>query len=83
MALPKITPIYDEFADFLITSASPAKILAFKPSEAAQARARELTEKNKTGTLTPEEAEELEQMMEVELMMNLLKAKAAVALKNS
>jgi hypothetical protein len=55
---------------------SPEAILAFRVSEADQERADELTERNKEGRLTPDEAQELAEMIEFEEFVSLLKAKA-------
>lgn len=80
MATAIFPPLYDEFLDFLVERVTPAEILAFKASDEAQRRAERLTERNQAGTLTPEEAAELEQMLELELLLSVLKAKALVAL---
>lgn len=79
----EILPLYNEFLDYLIEKASPSEILAFKASEDAQHYARELIERNSTGTITPEERQQLEQMLAFERMMSVLKAKALVALKKA
>ena len=76
-------PIYDELLDFLVEKATPQELLAFRPSEVAQQRAEELTEKNKAGTLTPQEQAELEQMLAFDQFVTALKARAARVLKQS
>ncbi len=81
MALPNIMSPYDSLIDFLVEKATPQEILEYKASEIEQARADELTAKNKAGTLTDEEREELRRMAEVETLVHLLKACALVALK--
>ena len=81
MATAQLNPIYDELLDFLVEKASPQELSAFRPSEAAQARADDLTEKNKADLLTPEERAELEQMLGFDLFVTALKARAARALK--
>jgi hypothetical protein len=78
-----LLPTYEEFIDHLIEKATPQEILAFKPSEAAQAHARELLERNQEGSLTAEDQAELEQMLEFEQMMTVLKAKALAALRQN
>jgi hypothetical protein len=80
MAVIRLSPVYDNFLDYLVEKATPQEILAFKVSEEAQRRAEELTERNKAGTLTPEEAAELEQMLELNLLVAALKAKAFSAI---
>mgnify|MGYP001351610819 CR=1 FL=1 len=81
MATVNLLPLYDEFLDFLIEKATPQEILAFKASPEAQAYAQELIERNNAGTLTPDEARTLGQMLEFERMMSLLKVKAMKALE--
>jgi ADP-heptose:LPS heptosyltransferase len=81
MATPRILSPYDNLIDYLIEKATPQEILAYNASLAEQERADELTEKHKTGILTADEHEELKQMMEVDLLVGLLKARAAVALR--
>ena len=76
-----LLPTYEEFIDHLIAKATPQEILAFKPSQEAQAHAHELLERNQEGTLTPEERSQLEQMVKFEQMMTVLKAKALAALR--
>ncbi len=83
MATVYLLPLYDEFLDYLIEKASSAEILAFQASEAAQDYAEELLELNNEGTLTPEEKYQLNQMLQFERMMSVLKAKALAALDQS
>jgi hypothetical protein len=72
-------PTYEEFLDFVVEKATPEEVLAFKVSPEAQAYAHELIERNRAGTITPEERQHLEQMVDFERMMGLLKAKALKA----
>lgn len=83
MATAYLLPLYDEFLSYLVEKATPSEILAFQPSEAAQEYARDLLERNNEGTLTPEERYTLEQMLQFERMMSVLKSKALAALKQS
>jgi hypothetical protein len=70
------TRFFDEIIDFL-TSCPPAEdVVAFKPSAALQNRADVLLEKNREGTLTISEKEELDQFMVIEHLMRLAKARA-------
>lgn len=80
MATSRITPVYDELLDYLVGKATPAEILAFRPSPTAQERADYLTDKNKEGALTPEEADELQQLLELDAFVSTLKARALAAL---
>jgi hypothetical protein len=83
MASAYILPLYDEFLDLLLEKATPEEILAFKASPEAQAYAHELIERSSAGTLTPEERQQLEQMVEFERMMALLKVKALKATRKA
>lgn len=83
MMLPDtILTVYDEFLEYLAQRAAPEEILAFKASEAAQRRADTLTERNKAGELSPDEALELEQMLRFNRLVVLLKAKAMKSLQS-
>lgn len=83
MATAREIPPYTSFVEYLLEKMTPEEILAYQASDAEQERGEELTEKNKEGTLTPEERAELKKMMELELLVGLLKARAMVALKNT
>lgn len=72
-----IHTIYDELIRYLAEEASPEYILAFEPSETAQARADYLVEQNKEGNLSDEERLELEQLQYFDGVIATLKAKAA------
>lgn len=82
MAVVELGPIFQELLDFLVEKASPQELLTFSVSEDAQKRADELTEKNKAGSLTAQEQAELEQMLEFDLFVTALKARAIKALKH-
>ncbi|MBL8156193.1 MAG: hypothetical protein JNM70_18585 [Anaerolineae bacterium] len=76
---PYMIQAFDELVDFLIAKINPQDILAFKPSDAAQERAELLLERSNSGTLTPEEAAELQQMLQVDRLVSVLKARALEA----
>ncbi len=76
-------PIYNDLLDYLIEKATPTEILAFQPSDQAQARAELLLERSSEGTLTPEERAELDQMLQVDRLVSVLKARALAALNRS
>lgn len=67
--------LYRTLAEHL-ADLSPEAILAFRVSEADQERADELTERNKEGRLTPDEVQELAEMIEFDEFVSLLKARA-------
>jgi hypothetical protein len=81
--MSSLSPVYDDFLDFMIEKATPQEILAYSASRVAQERAEVLLEKNNSGTLTPEEAEELQQMLQVDRLISVLKARALEALSHS
>lgn len=80
MSTASLSPVYNELLDYLVAKASPEEILAFQPSAAAQTRAEILTEKNKAGTLTATEHEELAQLLQMDALVSALKAKALASL---
>ncbi len=75
-------PVYDDFLDYVIEKATPAEILAFQPSAEALARAEALLERSSEGVLTPDERAELEQMLQMDRLVSVLKARALAALRN-
>ena len=72
---------YDDIVDLFARGASSAEVLAFRPSQEAQARVRFLLERNAADELTEEEATELERFGELEHLMRLVKARALEYLK--
>jgi hypothetical protein len=71
------TPLaYAEVLDFLLTHPTPQDIIAFKVSDAAQARIRFLLDKNREETLSARELAELDVYEQLEHLMILLKAKS-------
>jgi hypothetical protein len=71
----RVTKAYEEVVDF-IAAESPAKVVAFRPSEAAKRRVFDLVRKEKTEGLTAEETSELEHYVQLEHIMRLAKARA-------
>ncbi|MCC6803574.1 MAG: hypothetical protein IT319_11880 [Anaerolineae bacterium] len=76
-------PIYNDLLDYLIEKATPAEILAFQPSTDAQTRAELLLERSSEGVLTADERAELDQMLQVDRLVSVLKARALAAMKKS
>lgn len=68
--------IYDEMIDLFARGGGAGSVLAFRPSAQAQARVVELLERNREGTLTDDERQELERFAELERLMQLVKARA-------
>jgi hypothetical protein len=77
-------PGFSGLTDVLETLASlpaPEEVLALRPSAALQEQIEELLEKNRTGSLSPEERRAWEQYQYVEHLVRLAKARAALKLK--
>ncbi len=66
---------YEEVAEF-IARRGPREVSEFEPSVEARQRARDLLEREKTTGLTPEERRELDHYEDLELLMNLARARA-------
>jgi hypothetical protein len=69
-------PACAEVLDFLVSGIAPESLIAFRPSAAAQARTADLIERNESGTLTPEERQELADTLQLEHLIILAKARA-------
>ena len=83
MFATKLPPSYDSLLDFLVKKATPQEILAFELTPQELKQAEELSEKSKEGHLSEEEAYTLEKMMQAELLIGALRARALVMLKNN
>jgi hypothetical protein len=81
MIPPTTLPVFDKFLDFLVEKASPQEILAFRVSEEEAEHLEELVDRNNAGTISPEEAAYLDQAVEFEMLVSVLKAKALKTLK--
>jgi hypothetical protein len=66
---------YEEVAEF-IAQRGPREVAAFRPSAEARLRVVELLAKEKKAGLTPEERRGLDHYEDLELLMNLAKARA-------
>ena len=73
--------IQDEVMAFLLSSPTPQQIIDFRASDFAQQRLRYLLDANRNGTLTTEEASELDVASNVNHFMMTLKAKAHLKVK--
>ena len=65
-----------ELLGFLAQFPTPDELLAFRPSETAVERMRELLERNRQNALTPAEEAELDEMAELDHLVTFLKAEA-------
>ena len=66
---------YEEVAEF-IARREPREVTEFKPSAEARQRVAELLQREKTDGLSAEERRELDHYENLELLMNLAKARA-------
>jgi hypothetical protein len=74
--MPTIETAYDEIVELFARGSGPAEVLRFRPSPAAQERARHLLDRNKAGELTEDEGAELERLGQLEQLLQLVKARA-------
>jgi hypothetical protein len=69
-------PIYFEIIDFIAAGTTPEAVADFRPSPEAQQRLAALIEREKAGSLSPEEKAELEHFMDLEHILRMAKARA-------
>jgi len=75
MSQASLLRAYEEIASFFARSPSPEEIAAFHLSGQTVARLRELLEKSSAGTLTPDEADELDQVSHLNRMLLLIRSR--------
>jgi hypothetical protein len=73
---PEMSALRREVFSFFAHGPRPSEIVAFRPSEAATARMRELLRRNKEGSLSPAEEAEMDEIEEIDHMVSLIKAEA-------
>lgn len=66
-------PVYQEVYFFLASRPTHEDILAYRPSDSAQARLQELLQANKQGHLSLEDQAELDEYEKVEHFVRMLK----------
>jgi hypothetical protein len=74
--------IQEEVLSFLLSAPTPQDVIAFHASEDAQARLRELLDRNREGRLNDDEHAELEEASQLNHFVMLLKAKAHQTLQD-
>ncbi|MBI3850894.1 MAG: hypothetical protein HY298_11560 [Verrucomicrobia bacterium] len=77
------TTLAREVVSFLAREPRPDEILAFQPSERFVEHTRELLDKNRDGTLTPDEEAEMDEIEALDNFMAVLKARARRLVKTS
>lgn len=73
-------PTYFEIVDFMFENKTLEEIIAFHPSQATQGRVEELIAKEQAGTIAEQERLELEDYMQFDHIMTLMKGRAAQVL---
>lgn len=71
-----IPQAYAETIDFIASGATPEQIISFQASEQVKERIANLIEREKTTGLSMEEKSELENFLQLEHLMRLIKARA-------
>ena len=70
------SPVYLEIVDFIAAGTTPEAVMDFHPSREAQQRLAILIEREKAGSVSPEEKAELDHFMELEHILRMAKARA-------
>lgn len=76
MARPLATSPVTEVVEFFARGPSPEAIAAFRLSPTARESIRRLLEKNAAGTLTSEEERQLDQLVLLDDILSLIRARA-------
>jgi hypothetical protein len=71
-----MTLAYSEFVDFVVTGATPQRVIDFQPSEETKEKVADLIRRQKLDLPTADEMAELNHYLEVEHLMRLAKARA-------
>jgi len=76
MALATEKTVKDVVTDFLATAPSREELIDYRLPDAFQERAHFLLDKNRGEGLTPAERQEMEEFIQIDHLMTLIKAKA-------
>ena len=76
MAFAPTDTFFDEILDFLASTPTPERIIAFEPPDALQQRLSDLLAKNRSDQLTESEKVELDEFLRMNRFMSRLKLKA-------
>ncbi len=77
MTMPIVIPqTYAETIDFIASGPTPEQIISFQASQEVKERVANLIEREKTTGLLREEKSELENLLQLEHLMRLIKARA-------
>jgi len=80
MAISSPETLFDEIADFLLSQPTPEQVIAYRVSQALQSRLDELLNKNAGSGLNTDERAELEQFLQYNHVLIMLKARARLKL---
>ena len=80
--LIKNTKIYDEFIDFIAKGVSSESLTQFQFSEGTKEQIEDLVYRAKNGELTQEEKKELNELLFIEHLIRVTKAKAHKYMKS-
>lgn len=69
-------PAFLEVIDFLAAGITPETLIGFRPSAPVQARVADLIAREQDGSLSPDEAQELADFLQLEHLMIMAKAQA-------
>ena len=67
----------EQIAEFFSRGPSRQEIMAFRLSDESLATIRELLYKNSAGTLAPEDAQELDELVLLDRIVNLIRSRAS------
>jgi hypothetical protein len=67
---------YDDILDFLASTPTPEQIIEFEPSEALKQRLSYLLDQNRQGILSPDEKSDLDEFLQMNHFMTMLKLRA-------
>jgi hypothetical protein len=67
---------YEEIIDFIAAGTTPEAVVAFRPSEAVRQRVADLVERSGGGNISAEEKSELDDYLQLEHIMIMVKARA-------
>ena len=70
------SPIYAEIIEFIAAGTTPQSVADFLPSPESQQKLAALLEREKAGTLTPEQKAEIDHFLELEHILRMAKARA-------
>lgn len=68
----------EEVAEFFARGPSPREIAAFRLSDDTISLIRELLYKNSAGTLTPEESQQLDELVLIDRIVNLIRSRVSL-----